>query len=233
MSEHDIVLLQSKKLLLGEGKEEVVTIWKELSDRCPLVDASSRTQTASPEYQIVFTEKLKDEASQSIDVCVACSPNGSDIAQYDNADIVTFRVIMTEIKQHGLSCCSFKEDVFNETEVEKRISNSFALIAVLTAGALETHEMIFALQAATFHYKELSRIVLVHAAESCYFPVPPEAVSKCFSEKAITWLSCYAEEGVQQIIQKVTEEQKVWKNTVRQQELKLHEEDLHTRVFLR
>ncbi len=61
---------------------------------------------------------------------------------------------------------------------------------ILTAKSLESKELLFALEAASFHYKETSRIILVHAAESCYFPVPPAAVVNCFSEKAITWLTC-------------------------------------------
>src|SRR5438105_337836 len=100
---------------------------------------------------------------------------------------------MKEMNKRGLKCCLFREDTFDENEAEMRISSSVATVAILTAACLETKEMLFALQSASFHYKELSRIILVHAAESCYFPSPPESVSKCFSEKAITWLSCYAE----------------------------------------
>src|SRR5690348_3006112 len=109
-----------------------------------------------------------------------------------------FRFIVNEIKNQGLTVCSFKGDTFDTLETEKRISNSICTIAILTAGCLETKELLFSLQAASFHYKELSRIILLHVAESCFFPVPPSSVANCFSEKAITWLSCYAEEGVAQ-----------------------------------
>ena len=120
-----------------------------------------------------------------------------------------------------------------EVHDTRKIANSISTIAILTANCLETKEMIFALQAASFHYKELSRVILVHAAESCYFPVPPESVIKCFSEKAITWLSCYATEGVEQIKQKFIEEKKSWENSLKQQTVEVHQENLRTRVFLR
>ncbi len=140
---------------------------------------------------------------------------------------------MNEMKIHGLKCCSFKSDSFDEKEAELRISNSIATVAILTAGCLDTKEMIFAIQAASFHYKELSRIILVHAAESCYFPFPPESVSKCFSEKAITWLNCYVEEGVQEIVHKFHQEKKSWENLLKQNSAEIKQEDLTTRVFLR
>ncbi len=140
---------------------------------------------------------------------------------------------MNEMKKHDLKCCLFREDKFDEKEVESRISSSITTVAILTDACLETKEMIFALQAASFHYKELSRIILVHAAESCYFPVPPSSVSKCFSEKAITWLSCYAEEGVEQIVQKLNEEKKSWENSLKQHSVDVRQEDLTTRIFLR
>src|SRR6478672_9656883 len=144
---------------------------------------------------------------------------------------------MSKIKKSGLSCIFFREDIsapFDQKDAERRIASSVATISILTAGCLETPEMLFALQAASFHYKELSRIILVHAAESCYFPVPPQSVSTCFSEKAITWLSCYAEEGIPQIYQKFNEEKTVWKNSLQEhspEEMK--PEDLTTRIFLR
>ncbi len=140
---------------------------------------------------------------------------------------------MNELKKLGLCCCPFSSESFYQTEAERRISNSIATIAILTTSCLETKEMIFALQAASFHYKESSRIILVHSAESCYFPVAPESVSKCFGEKAITWLSCYVNEGVQQIVQKFNEEKKSWQNSLNQETVQLRQEDLTTRVFLR
>ena len=90
---------------------------------------------------------------------------------------------MEGIKKHGLTCCPFKVDnnTFDEKEAETRISNSIATIVILTANSLETKDLLFSLKAASFHYKELSRIILVHAAESCYFPVPPSSVANCFS----------------------------------------------------
>ncbi len=141
---------------------------------------------------------------------------------------------MEKLKKDGFTCCSFKkDDSFDEKDSELRISSSVATVVILTDACLEMKEMIFALQCASFHYKELSRIILVHAAESCYFPVPPESVSKCFSEKAITWLSCYAKDGIQQIVQKFTEEKKSWENSLKQHSVDVHQEDLTTRVFLR
>ncbi len=142
-------------------------------------------------------------------------------------------VILDTLQKNNLNCCSFKDGSFNEKEAEARISNSIGTVAILTAGCLETKEMMFALQAASFHYKELSRIIVVHAAESCYFPVPPESVSKVFMEKAITWLSCYTEEGVQQIVKKYQEEKKSWENSLKAHEVNISQEDLTTRVFLR
>jgi len=41
LGKYDIWLLQEKKLLLGEGTEEISNIWKELNDRCPMVDHSA------------------------------------------------------------------------------------------------------------------------------------------------------------------------------------------------
>lgn len=138
---------------------------------------------------------------------------------------------MEEIKKYKLICCSFRQDIFDEKEAELKIANSFATIVILTAHSLQTPELLFALQAASFHYKELSRIILVHAAESCFFPVPPQSVANCFNEKAITWLTCYAKEGVQQIVQKFKDENSSWENSLSQQGVEMHQ-DLTTRVFL-
>lgn len=67
-----------------------------------------------------------------------------------------------EFKKCGLTCSLFRnEEFFDPVIAEERISNSVATVAILTAGSLETREMLFALQAASFHYKELSRIILV------------------------------------------------------------------------
>ncbi len=141
---------------------------------------------------------------------------------------------MNEMKIHGLKCCPFRsDDSFDEKDSELRIANSLSMIAILTASCLEMKEMLFAIQAASFHYKELSRIILVHAAESCYFPVPPESVSKCFSEKAITWLSCYEKEGVEQINKKFIEEKTSWENSLKQHTAEVHQENLQSRAFLR
>lgn len=74
--------------------------------------------------------------------------------------------------------------------MESTISNCFALVVLLTADCLEDKELVFAIHAASHHYKELSRIILVHDAESCSFPVPPSPLAACFSEKAITYLNC-------------------------------------------
>ncbi len=83
LAEHDIEVLQDMKLLLGEGKEEVSNIWKELCDRCPLIDnpSNSVTSRGSVDEQFVFNENLKDNPSPIYDICVVYSPNGSDIAR--------------------------------------------------------------------------------------------------------------------------------------------------------
>ncbi len=78
-------------------------------------------------------------------------------------------VIMNEMKKHYLKCCLFSEDNFDEKEVESRISSSIATVAILTDACLETKDMIFAIQAATFHYKELSN----HLGSCCRIvPLP-------------------------------------------------------------
>ncbi len=83
MFEHDIEELQKKQLLLGEGKEEVSNIWKELCDRCPLIDKpSDDTTKTKKEQQFVFSEHLKDNSNPAYDICVAYSPNGADTARY-------------------------------------------------------------------------------------------------------------------------------------------------------
>ncbi len=70
---------------------------------------------------------------------------------------------MNEMKKRGLNCCSIREDdSFNEKEAELRISSIFATVAILTAGCLETKEMLFALQAAAWCYHpRTSRVILV------------------------------------------------------------------------
>jgi hypothetical protein len=67
------------------------------------------------------------------------------------------------LKERGLSCTLFRDDyeTFDFKDAEKKISTSTTMIAILSAGALETKEIIFALQAASFHFKEISRIILV------------------------------------------------------------------------
>src|SRR5437867_2556807 len=80
VSEDDIELLQKKKLLLGDSHEEVVNIWKEISDRCPLMDSSTSSGSQKNiAEKFVFDEKLKNNTSPTNDICVAYAPNGSDI----------------------------------------------------------------------------------------------------------------------------------------------------------
>ncbi len=82
MSSHDLELLQQKKLLLGEGNEEVSNIWNELCDRCPLVDLGSSSSTKkTTTVEFTFNEKLKDNPTPVYDICVAYSANGSNIAR--------------------------------------------------------------------------------------------------------------------------------------------------------
>src|ERR1700689_1396822 len=84
VSSHDLELLQHKKLLLGEGNEEVSNIWKELCDRCPPVDNPLRSSLKKTnEEQFIFDEQLKDNTTPTYDICVAYSAeNGSKIARY-------------------------------------------------------------------------------------------------------------------------------------------------------
>lgn len=83
IAESDVELLQRKELLLGESKEEVSNIWKELCDRCPLVDTphSSGTNRNTSSEQFVFNEKLKNNPNPTTAICVAYAPNGSSIAK--------------------------------------------------------------------------------------------------------------------------------------------------------
>jgi len=177
-----------------------------------------------------FDSLLKEEKN-IYDFCIVYSRhNGYHIAS----------LIMQKIKDYGYSCCLFREaeqksqsfdqegELFDQTESEKRIANSIVTIAILTSDCLNTEEMIFSLKAASFHYKEISRIILVHDAESCFFPVPPTSVSDCFAEKAITWISCYSEDGVNQIIQKFEQEKINFENLPKN----ITPEDTSTRLFL-
>ncbi len=150
----------------------------------------------------------------------------------DNIKLSCYRIIMEELSKRGVSCCPFRDGGFEDKTAENRIADCIATIAILTANSLETKYLLFSIQAASFHYKETSRIILVHAAESCAFPVPPPSLVDCFSEKAITWLSCYVKEGVDQILQKFKEEKTSWVNSLKQTEQELKQEDLTTRVFL-
>ncbi len=68
---------------------------------------------------------------------------------------------MEKLKQQNLSYCFFTDESFDQLETERRIANSVATVVVLTARCLETKEMLCALQASSFHYKDHSRIILV------------------------------------------------------------------------
>jgi hypothetical protein len=184
VSENDLERLQNKGLLRGDTHDEIATIWQELSTRSSLVAGANSSSTSSAQQYVSFTfdETLKQNTDPSNDICICFAPNG----------ISTATKILEELKRQNISSCLFKEEnaPFDERSVERKIANSFATVVLLTAGSLQTPEVLFALQAASFHFKEHSRIILVHIAESCNFPVPPPSVVDCFSEKAITWLSC-------------------------------------------
>ncbi len=70
VSKHDIELLQRKKLLLGAGNEEIANIWKELSDRCPLINSpsDSSTKKALTEETFIFSETLKHNTNPTYDI---------------------------------------------------------------------------------------------------------------------------------------------------------------------
>ena len=77
--------------------------------------------------------------------------------------------------------------------MEKRIADSSCLIVILTKNALQQPEVVFAMQCAKHYFLHYSQVILVHAAESCFFPgydEQPKSVEEFFSEKAITFLSC-------------------------------------------
>src|SRR5689334_9491783 len=94
------------------------------------------------------------------------------------------------LQSRGFKCINFIDDESSDSIIESRIANSIITLVVLTENCLQMREVLLALQAASFHYESHSRIILVHAAESCPFPVPPSSVQSCFEEKAITWLQC-------------------------------------------
>lgn len=85
VSDYDLKILQQKKLLLGESQEEVDTIWKEICDRCPLVDnfGLSESQKSSEHEKFVFDEKLQHNTTPTTDICVAYAMNGYHIATYN------------------------------------------------------------------------------------------------------------------------------------------------------
>ncbi len=82
MSENDLEVLQRMNLLSREGNEEVSNIWKELCDRCPLVDKPSYSTTELQlEPDFVFNENLVNNLTPTYDVCVVYSNTGVDIAK--------------------------------------------------------------------------------------------------------------------------------------------------------
>ncbi len=85
IDEFSIEMLQKRNLLLGEGQEEVTAIWKELNDRCPVVEG---TRTASAMHAIKekeFQFSAPDDTSvPNTNICFAYAPkNGFEIAKYE------------------------------------------------------------------------------------------------------------------------------------------------------
>ncbi len=72
--------------------------------------------------------------------------------------------ILEGLKKVGVNCLPFTSA--NETldigKIEKRIANSVAMVVILTKDCLQKREILFSLQAASFHYdKQHSRVILV------------------------------------------------------------------------
>ncbi len=73
--------LQQKSLLLGAGKYEISTIWKELCDRLPPVEDSSPLSDPS-ESAVTFQPTKPKKEKPTTDICIAYSPaNGTNLAK--------------------------------------------------------------------------------------------------------------------------------------------------------
>ncbi len=79
--------LQKKELFsssMKNTKEEIETIWKEISDRCVPLEESRRSAgevNISEEETFTFDPKLQNITAPEYDVCVTFANNGSHIAK--------------------------------------------------------------------------------------------------------------------------------------------------------
>jgi len=108
--------------------------------------------------------------------------------------------------------------------IEEQVTQSTFLVCILSSFCLQDPSFVFAMECAA---KYNMVVLLVHAAETCPFPVCNiPSIQSFFSEKAITFLSDYGYAAAEQIAERVAESKKKRATS--------HEaaEDIHTRLFL-
>mmetsp|Transcript_19729 Transcript_19729/g.27515 ORF Transcript_19729/g.27515 Transcript_19729/m.27515 type:complete len:997 (-) Transcript_19729:49-3039(-) len=231
VGKEDVSWLQQKGFI---SSEQVGVVWNQLSQKCMVLNDGVLASKSKTNFEVPSVSGAYLEQHKSNDICIVFSfTNGEALA----------RKFRQEITRSGKTVSLFAENnAFDTTEIEKKVANSTALVVLLTKDCLKQVEVVFALNAAKVYFQHPSLVILVHAAESCFFPGPdeqPESVREFFSEKAVTYLSCYLQDAIEEILTKFTTEARVLSNILAKKESESqnesHEEsseNITTRVFL-
>mmetsp|Transcript_24390 Transcript_24390/g.34200 ORF Transcript_24390/g.34200 Transcript_24390/m.34200 type:complete len:655 (+) Transcript_24390:120-2084(+) len=165
----------------------------------------NRSQTES-DHSIEFPS-LNGTLSQSIpnfDICIVYNrENGHSTASL-------LRNTLESLAKVDVILYETETETFDPITVESKIASSACIVVILSLGALKNAEVLFAMSAADYYYKDASQVIMVHDAASCFIPGFQEqpAQFRKYFDNVFPFFKTYAQQAAQEVLRRYDDARK-------------------------